>query len=57
MEYWIIGSKSGIFPNKYHKNPCGDDKINNIPQTHHSITPPFHYSGCNFLRHSQIPLA
>jgi hypothetical protein len=50
MGYWIIGSKSVIFLNKYHRNTHGTDKLIMflkplIPSLHYSIIPATRFSG------------
>ena len=44
MAYWIIGFKSGIFLNKLHRNTHDADKIDNVFQAPHPITPLLHQS-------------
>jgi hypothetical protein len=56
MEYWIIGSKSGIILNKHHGNTHSTDKIDNVSQAHHPIAPSLHYSGYKILRQSRRTL-
>jgi hypothetical protein len=56
MEYWIIGSKSAIFLNNYHRNTHCTDKIDNVSRAPHPITPSFHYSGYKILRQSRRTL-
>jgi hypothetical protein len=53
MGYWIIGSKSAIFLNKYHRNTHSTDKLDNVSQVPHPITPSLHYSGYKILRLSR----